>query len=141
MPMTEPAFELHPRLAADSLPVCSLSLCAVHLMNDARFPWLLLVPRRPALTELLDLSPADRRQCYQEIDQAAAALREIIVPDKLNIGALGNVVRQLHIHIIARFEADTAWPDPVWGKGTATPYEASAAAVLITRLQELLPNG
>ena len=120
--MSGAAFVLDPRLKADTQHVATLPLCDVLLMNDARFAWLILVPRLAARTEILDLPEAERTQLWQEINQVAAALRETVSCDKLNIGALGNIVRQLHVHVIARKEGDAAWPGPVWGSGGAEPY-------------------
>jgi len=115
-------FELDPRLAADTRPVARLALCEVRLMDDARFPWLVLVPRRPALVEIADLAEADQRTLWLEVNRAAAALRATAACDKINIGALGNIVRQLHVHVVARREGDEAWPGPVWGHGRAQRY-------------------
>ena len=116
-------FELDPTLAADTLEFVSFELCDVRLMNDARFPWLILVPRRHAAVEILDLDRADQDFLWSEIRFAAGVLRAVYRPDKLNIGALGNQVAQLHVHVIARFHGDAAWPAPVWGSGPARRYE------------------
>ena len=107
-------------------------------MNDATFPWLILVPMRADLSELIDLDGPDRAQLTGEIDDTARALREITGCDKLNIAALGNMVRQLHIHVIARFEADPAWPGPVWGKAPPQPYADGARQMLIGNLRRVL---
>lgn len=115
-------FELDPVLAADTFEVMSLELCDVRLMNDARFTWLILVPRRDAAVEILDLSPPDQDLLWSEIRVAAEALRTSCRPDKLNIGALGNLVAQLHVHVIARRRNDAAWPAPVWASGRPQPY-------------------
>jgi len=115
-------FELDPVLNADTLEVASLALCEARLMNDARFPWLILVPRREGAVEILDLAPGDQDLLWTEIRLAARALRTTYCPDKLNIGALGNQVAQLHVHVIARFRSDEAWPAPVWGSGRARRY-------------------
>lgn len=131
-------FALDARLAADTVAVADLALCRVLLMKDARFPWLILVPRRAGVSEILDLAAADHAQLWAEITQAAAALRAEIQPLKLNIGALGNIVRQLHVHIVARFDGDAAWPGPVWGSGAALPYEAAVLAALAARLAHRL---
>ena len=125
-------FSLDPRLAADTLPVGDLTLSSVRLMKDRRFPWLVLVPRRAGAVELVDLPEADQGALLREIGAACAALRAMHAPDKLNVAALGNVVAQLHVHVIGRFHADPAWPRPVWGVGQAEPYpqgegEAEAA--------------
>lgn len=128
-------FVLDPRLEADTQPVTSLPLCDVRLMNDARFAWLVLVPRQPELVELLDLSEQESATLWKEIRHVAAVLREIAPCDKINIGALGNIVRQLHIHIVARKEGDAAWPGPVWGSGRAEPYPHDDLRWLVERLK------
>lgn len=131
-------FELDARLAADSYPLGDWPLCRVLLMDDARFPWLILVPRRAGLVEIIDLAPAERALLIEEIARAQAALSRVTQPDKLNLGALGNVVRQLHVHIVARFVSDPAGPGPVWGVGERKPYPAHMAGALIDRLQKAL---
>jgi diadenosine tetraphosphate (Ap4A) HIT family hydrolase len=129
------AFTLHPKLAAATVAIADLPLSAALLMDDARFPWIVLVPRKPDLVEIEDLSEAaEQHQLLREIHMAAAAVRALCAPDrpcrKLHIGALGSVVRQLHVHVIARREDDPAWPGPAWGFGKAEPYgEARALAV------------
>jgi diadenosine tetraphosphate (Ap4A) HIT family hydrolase len=120
--MSEADFVLDPRLAADTCPVATLPLCEVRLMNDARYPWLVLVPRRPGLVEITDLDASGQVTLWQEVNRATAALRAIAPCDKLNLGALGNIVRQLHVHLVARRAGDAAWPGPVWGHGHAQPY-------------------
>lgn len=131
-------FALDPRLQADTRHVVSLPLCEVLLMNDARFAWLILVPRRNGLVEMLDLPSELQQTLWQEIHHVANALRETVACDKLNIGALGNIVRQLHVHVIARKEGDAAWPGPVWGHGRPEPYAESASASLIALLHDQL---
>lgn len=131
-------FELDPRLEADTFPVGDLSLCTVRLMNDARFPWLILVPRRPDLAELIDLDDAARARLTMEIDAASRVLKAATGCDKLNVAALGNMVRQLHIHVIARFTSDAAWPGPVWGVGQRKDYAAPQVMVLAGRLRREL---
>ena len=122
-------FSLDPRLAADSCAIAALPLCELRLMNDARYPWLILVPRQAGLVEITDLAAAEQTRLWQEVNQAAAALRAVAPCDKLNLGALGNIVRQLHVHIIARCVGDAVWPGPVWGHGAALAYaEAELAA-------------
>lgn len=120
--MSTSVFQLDPRLAADTLPLAALPLCEVRLMNDARFGWLVLVPRHADLVEITDLSPAQQVQLWHEVNLAGAALRACLPCDKLNLGALGNIVRQLHVHVVARREGDAAWPGPVWGSGRAQAY-------------------
>ena len=136
--MSAADFVLDPRLAADTSPVASLPLCDVRLMNDARYPWLILVPRQAGLVELADLDDADQVALWRELNRAAAALRQAAPCEKLNIAALGIIVRQLHVHVVARNEGDAAWPGPVWGHGTAAPYGPVARDALITRLRDAL---
>ncbi len=121
----EATFALHERLAADTEAVGSLTLCRVLLMNDARWPWLILVPQRPGLTGLHQLPAAARTQLMEEIAAVSRLLEQRHRPDRINVGALGNLVPQLHVHVIARFRDDPAWPGPVWGHGTAQPYTAA----------------
>ena len=118
----EAGFELDPRLAKDAVFVADWPLCRVLLMDDAQFPWLVLVPRRAGLVELLDLDEPDRTRLMHEIQRAMHALRNLVECDKLNVGALGNIVRQLHVHVVARRRDDAAWPGPVWGHGPAHHY-------------------
>lgn len=119
-------FELHPKLAAATTHLADLELCAALLMDDERFPWILLVPRKPDLVEIEDLSEPDQHQLLREIHSASAAVRALCAPErpckKLHIGALGSAVRQLHVHVIARREDDPAWPGPVWSAGKGEPY-------------------
>jgi diadenosine tetraphosphate (Ap4A) HIT family hydrolase len=137
--MADPdGFELDPRLAADTRRVGDLPLSRVLLMDDARFPWLLLVPRRAGRVELDDLPRAERITLLDEIDLATRALRALVAPDKLNVATLGNVVAQLHVHVIARFRADAAWPRPVWGVGERVPYAPVEATKRIARLRDHL---
>jgi diadenosine tetraphosphate (Ap4A) HIT family hydrolase len=131
-------YELHPQLAADTYPVASFALCELRLMDDANYPWLVLVPRLPDARELLELEREQRRLVTDEIDRAARALRDAFQPYKLNVAALGNVVPQLHIHVIARYENDPAWPAPVWGRVAARPYTPEALAERVALLQEIL---
>lgn len=127
-------FTLHPTLARDTLEVTRLLLCRVLLMKDARFPWLILVPEREDAREIHDLTPADRGSLIEEIARASKVLERLFHPDKLNVGALGNLVPQLHVHVIARTATDPAWPGPVWGSGPAVPYGETEADELRNRL-------
>jgi len=136
--VSEAGFALDPRLAADTRPVASLPLCDVLLMNDARYPWLILVPRRAGLVEIADLRDDEQAMLWQEVNRAAAALRAVAPCDKLNLGALGNIVRQLHVHVVARVEGDAAWPGPVWGNGQAVARGDAQARLLIATLQQQL---
>ena len=130
-----PTFELDPRLAADTLPLGDLPLCRVLLMNDARYAWLILVPRLAGCTELDQLERPQRAQLMDEIAMASAVLRADPDVHKLNVGALGNVVRQLHVHVLARHPGDPAWPDPVWGHGRAEPYPPDQVASRLKTLE------
>jgi diadenosine tetraphosphate (Ap4A) HIT family hydrolase len=114
-------YELHPQLAADTHPLAALELCELRLMDDANYPWLVLVPRVAEARELIDLDAAQRHALTDEIDRAARLLRDAFRPHKLNVAALGNLVPQLHVHVIARDENDPAWPAPVWGRVAARP--------------------
>lgn len=127
-------FTLDPRLAADTVWVADWALCAVRLMNDARFPWVVLIPRRAQMRELHDLGHGEALVLLQELQRTSKGLQRIFEPDKINIGALGNVVSQLHIHVVARRQADAAWPGPVWGKAGAEPYGAQARQTMIDTL-------
>jgi diadenosine tetraphosphate (Ap4A) HIT family hydrolase len=125
-------FELDFRLNGDTLPVTDLDLCSVRLMNDARYPWLILVPRRSGMVEIFDLDDKDQQQLHQEIRRCAEILQGHFKPDKLNIAALGNQVRQLHVHLIARFVDDAAWPDPIWGRLPPLAYGDGARELIET---------
>ena len=122
------AYQLDPRLDDTTVPVADWPLTELRLKDDARFHWLLLVPRRPGIVELTDLAPADYDQLSAEILAATRLVQQIARPDKVNVATLGNVVPQLHVHVIARFASDPAWPDPVWchGAGPACPPHALA---------------
>lgn len=108
-------FALHPQLAADCLEIGDWPLCRVLRMNDRTYPWLILVPRVAGARDMIDLTEADQMRLTREIALASTALRRELQCDKLNVAALGNVVPQLHIHVIARFTKDAAWPKPIWG--------------------------
>ncbi|HVT26291.1 MAG TPA: HIT family protein [Rhizomicrobium sp.] len=123
-------FKLHPRLEADTAFVTDLPLCRVLAMNDARYPWLILVPRREA-TELHDLNARDRALLIEQIALTSAKLKSLTNAAKINVGALGNLVPQLHIHIVARNPGDAAWPGPVWGHGAPIPYAPDALKAFV----------
>ena len=127
-------FVLHPRLAADTFVVMDRRLSRVLLMNDARYRWLVLVPRVADAVELFDLSKPDRAALTEETAKTARMLKEITGAAKINIGALGNLVPQLHVHVVARNPGDAAWPGPVWGSGKPQPYAAEARAAFLARL-------
>ncbi|MEK1888088.1 MAG: HIT family protein [Phyllobacterium sp.] len=128
-------FVLDNKLAADTYSIARLGLCDLRLMNDRRWPWLILVPQRPGICEIHELTPLDQTMLTFEAGIAAQALKAIVDCEKINTGALGNIVRQLHVHVIARNTGDPAWPGPVWGHGTREPYgekdaRAFASAIL-----------
>lgn len=131
-------FQLHPQLAADTREVMRLGLCRVLLMNDRRFPWLILVPERADIREIHQLSAADRAVLIEEAARTAQAMERLYKADKMNVAALGNQVPQLHVHVIARFTTDPAWPTPVWGKGKAEPYDAAAMESAIAAVKGAL---
>jgi diadenosine tetraphosphate (Ap4A) HIT family hydrolase len=128
------SFQLHPRLAADTSFIADWPLCRVLLMNDARYFWLVLVPRHEGLSEITDMTPQTRAQLMDETARAGAILKQAGAA-KLNIGALGNVVPQLHMHVVGRDPGDPAWPGPVWGHSPAVPYEAAALTARIASVR------
>lgn len=127
-------FELHPQLASDTHPIGDLALCRVLLMDDAHWPWVILVPRRAAIREIFELGEADRVQLLRESSQLAANMVEVFEADKMNVAALGNVVPQLHLHHIARHVGDPAWPKPVWGQLPRQPYAPDELRRTLDRL-------
>ena len=122
MPTPEP-WSLHPQLARDSNAIGDLALSRVLVVNDANWPWLILVPRREGACEIIDLDEVERAQLMTEIARAERALKEVTACDKLNVAALGNVVPQLHVHVIARRSGDAGWPKPIWGTVPPIPHE------------------
>jgi diadenosine tetraphosphate (Ap4A) HIT family hydrolase len=131
------AFVLHPQLQKDGIVMGDFPLSRLLLLNDARYPWFVLVPRREGITEIYQLSEADQQQLLRESSQLGRFLMEGFNGDKLNIGALGNMVPQLHIHHIVRYHGDEAWPGPVWGVGTALPFRQDEVAILRERCEAL----
>ncbi|MBV1934352.1 MAG: HIT family protein [Parvibaculaceae bacterium] len=130
-------FELDARLAADTQVLAEWPLCRVLLMNDQRFPWLILVPRLVGLRDFHEV-PADHKVQFQtEIDRASLSLQALTKAHKMNVAALGNMVPQLHVHVVARFDGDDAWPAPVWGMGKAVSYLGTEAAQFIARFTEI----
>ena len=136
--MTDTPWTLHPQLAADTAPVGELTLSRLLLAKDANYPWLILVPRRADVRELIDLDDNEQVQLLGEIAACAEALKATVPCDKLNIAALGNMVPQLHVHVIARTTTDAAWPKPVWGVAPARDYEPAAMDDLLGRLRDRL---
>jgi diadenosine tetraphosphate (Ap4A) HIT family hydrolase len=119
--MSEP-FELHPQLAKDSIWLADWPLSQLRLINDANYPWFILVPRRANIRDVIDLTEADQSTLWQESAKLSQLLRVKYNPEKLNLAALGNMVPQLHLHHVARYSTDVAWPAPIWGKVAAKPY-------------------
>ena len=133
--MVESVWSLDPKLAQDTVPIGDLALARVLLANDANYPWLILVPRRPGLIELIELEENAQVQLLREVAAAARALKSITECDKLNIAALGNQVAQLHVHVIARRHSDAAWPKPVWGAAPPAAYNPTVRDGLIGALR------
>ncbi|MCG5239768.1 HIT domain-containing protein [Azospirillum doebereinerae] len=127
---------LHERLQADTVPVLDLALSRVLLMDNRVWPWLILVPLREGAVEIHRLSAEDRATLMEEIALASRVVERLFAPDKLNVGALGNMVPQLHVHVIGRTRGDPAWPGPVWGSGHAAPYEPAHRDALMARLAD-----
>ncbi|MCA2406223.1 HIT domain-containing protein [Rhizobium leguminosarum] len=133
-------FVLDSRLENDSVSIMVTGLCDLRLSKDARWPWLILVPRRADITEIFELTPLDQVLLAFETELVAKALKKITGATKINVGALGNIVRQLHVHVIARFEGDANWPGPVWGFGRAEPYEVGKRDEFTAKLREALSS-
>ncbi len=135
-------FIIDSKLENDTYSIGTLGLCELRLMDDARFPWLILVPKRANVTEIIDLSQEEQTTLMHEISCTSVALKTVFSPDKLNVAALGNQVKQLHIHVIARFVSDESWPNPVWGMGQRAAYPHHMAGSLLDRIaKELMPAG
>lgn len=133
-------FALHTQLAKDCVVIGDLPLCRVLLMNDANYPWLVLVPRREDIVELFQLPRIDQQQLLDEITQISSALAGHFRADKINVAALGNVVPQLHVHVVTRFTDDAAWPRPVWGAVPAQPYSDDALRDRMIEIEDLLSS-
>ncbi len=133
-PPRDLGWQLDPRLADDTHPVATFVLSELRLMDDANHPWLILVPRIEHASEWIDLDVDQQAELTREIDRCSRALRSAFQPHKLNVAALGNQVAQLHIHVIARYTHDIAWPRPVWGSATALPYRPE---LLVQRIEQL----
>jgi diadenosine tetraphosphate (Ap4A) HIT family hydrolase len=133
------SFQLHPQLTADCFELGQFVLCRLLLMNESRYPWFILVPQRPALTAIHQLSDSDQQLLIQESSLLARVLEHAFKSDKLNIAAIGNLVPQLHLHHVVRYRHDAAWPAPVWGKFTPAPYTNEARLKIAGALTALLP--
>ncbi len=133
--ITSPHWELDPQITHDTARVGDLPLSRVLVSRDASYPWVILVPRRSGAVELIDLTEADQAQVTREIAEVARVLKSVTACDKLNIAAIGNLVAQLHIHIVARRRGDAAWPKPIWGAGPAHAYAPDALDQFIVTLR------
>ena len=133
--MSEIGWSLHPQLHADTAPVCDLALSRLLAMNDANFPWLILVPRRAGVSEIIDLGD-EQAALMNELSLVSRVLKDETRCDKLNVAAIGNIVPQLHIHIVARRKDDAAWPKPVWGAVPRRAYEADAMKRFVTAIRD-----
>lgn len=136
IPTPPQTWSLHPQLEGDTMPLGDLPLSRVLVINDATYPWLLLVPRRLRVDEITDLDEVEQAQLMTEITRVARALKSVTGCDKLNIAALGNVVPQLHVHVIARRKNDPAWPKPVWGAAPARSHDPGALERFMTALRQ-----
>ena len=139
LPGLKAGFTLDARLEADSEHLMWLGLCELRIIDDSRWPWLILVPQRPDIEELHELTPLDQAMLTFEANMVAHALKRVTGCTKINTGALGNIVRQLHVHVIARFQTDPAWPSPVFGK-PVRPYETAAREALVEKLRARLES-
>lgn len=131
-------FALDPRLEQDTLHMGDFPLCRLLLMNDASYPWFILVPRREEVSELFQLDEADQRSLWRETLLLAETLKDTFKADKMNVATLGNVVSQLHMHVIVRRRSDAAWPAPVWGRQSAVPYSEDQVKEVLDRLKLVL---
>lgn len=132
------AFNLDERLENDSALITRIGLCQLRLMDDSRWPWLILVPQRPDVSELFELRPLDQAMLTFETNLVAETLKTVTAAAKINVAAIGNIVRQLHVHVIARYENDANWPGPVWGFGQRQPYADDARAALMKTISDAL---
>ncbi|MEB2845038.1 HIT domain-containing protein [Rhizobiales bacterium RZME27] len=132
------AFELDERLARDTVLVTVTGLCQLRVMKDGRWPWVMLVPQRAGVTEPFDLTPLDQAMLTFETNMVASALKTVTGAKKINVGALGNIVSQLHVHIVARSEGDPNWPGPIWGFGTSQPRSEAEMQQFIKALSQAL---
>lgn len=129
------AFQIDPQLEKDTVPIADWHLCQVRLMNDSRYPWVILIPKVNNISEIHELEKEQQRLLLAESVRLSIALDQLFAPHKLNVAALGNIVRQLHIHHVARFEDDASFPKPVWGVGNALPYDADSLNETVKGLQ------
>ena len=132
---TSESWSLHPQLARDTIAIGDLALSRLLVVNDANWPWLLLVPRRQGVSEIIDLDEVERAQLMTEIARVARALKEVTTCDKINVAALGNVVPQLHVHVIARRSGDAGWPKPIWGAAQPAPHDTRELERFVTAIK------
>jgi diadenosine tetraphosphate (Ap4A) HIT family hydrolase len=133
-------FKLAPELQRDTFHLGHFPLCSLLLMNDSQFPWFVLVPRREDVSEIFQLRSADQQQLLAEVSSLAEKLKDAFQADKMNVAALGNVVKQLHVHVIARYQSDAAWPSPIWGRQPPAPYEEAQVDQIVDRLKRVLTD-
>jgi len=133
-------FDLDSRLANDTLSVGDFALCRLLLMNDSQYPWFILVPRREAVSEIFQLTAADQQSLWQETTALAEVLKDTFNADKMNVATLGNMVSQLHMHVIVRRKNDPAWPAPVWGRHPTVPYAGDEVSAILQKLKLVLTN-
>ena len=136
--MSVPSWTLHPQLDDDTVPVGEFALSRALLARDANYPWLILVPRCGGVSEIIDLDEPGQAELMREVAVVCRALKAVVPCDKLNVAALGNVVSQLHVHVIARRRGDPAWPKPIWGVAPARDYDPAVRDRLITALRDAL---
>ncbi len=138
LPVTKAGFEIDARLEAISHPVVWLGLCELRLINDRRWPWLVLVPQRPGIEEMYELTPLDQAMLTFEVNAVAQMLRTETGCDKTNVAALGNMIRQLHVHVVARSRGDPGWPATVWGQDPREPYRPAELRHLAERFRNAM---
>ncbi len=138
VPVKASGFALDRRLDRDTVPLMWLGLCELRVMDDSRWPWVVMVPQRPGIEEIHELTPLDQAMLTFEIAMVGQALKTATACDKINIAALGNVVPQLHVHVIARNEGDPCWPGPVWGNGPAEPWRREDLHAFIDKVKQRL---
>lgn len=133
-------FSIDPRIERDSVAIADLGLCQLRLMRDARWPWLLAIPQRQGIAEMFELAPLDQTMLTFEVNEAAKALSSVTGAEKINVAAIGNIVRQLHVHIVARFEGDANWPGPIWGYGAPVPRSEEDIKALALKIAEAMAH-
>jgi diadenosine tetraphosphate (Ap4A) HIT family hydrolase len=133
-------FQLHPQLQQDCIDIGRFNLCRLLMMNDRQYPWFILVPEKPGLQEIYQLTQTERAMLIDESSYLAENLAELYRADKMNIAAIGNLVPQLHIHHVVRYQNDKSWPSPIWGKFEAIPYSEQETKDALTRIKMQLSS-